>query len=222
MSYCAKDSLFSGQGKTNMAEKESYEARLESSNDNIFEILQKEAAVTPDSISTKDKKIVVDNDNTENIVDYGRDQLGYRNLPGSQSQWLPVTIPNECDGNDTLLDEISPNSKRPKLIISSSPNSVITADTCVSPENSKRRRIQHDYRRLSSSGYVDDYEAGKAQRFNIDDPSAITGTNISPRLKVNSSSPKAKSPNMPFNLVKTPPLTDGKKNSLFMSIHTVT
>ncbi|XP_041348081.1 lysine-specific demethylase RSBN1L-like [Gigantopelta aegis] len=187
-----------------MAEKESYEARLESSNDNIFEILQKEAAITPDSISTKDKKVA---DTIENIIDFGRDQLGYRNLPGSHSQCLPATT-NDNDEIEGSLDDTSPNSKRPKLIISS-PNSVITADACVSPENSKRRRIQHDYRRLSSSGYVDDYEAGKAQIFNTEDPSVIVAPNVSPRLKVNSTSPKAKSPNMPFNMVKSPPLTDG-------------
>ncbi|CAL1536587.1 unnamed protein product, partial [Lymnaea stagnalis] len=76
-----------------------------------------------------------------------------------------------------LLDEPSP--KRLKLQIpqnlshnysnynafySSSPPAGEQSEH-TSPEGSKRRRIQHDYRRLSCSGYVDDYEKGKDTRF---------------------------------------------------------
>jgi hypothetical protein len=51
------------------------------------------------------------------------------------------------------------------------------SDLCISPESgSKRRRIQHDYRRLSSSGYLDDYEGGGRERFSakINEPESPT------------------------------------------------
>ena len=39
-------------------------------------------------------------------------------------------------------------------------------DALVSPETpTKRRRVHHDYRRLSSAGYVDDYEKSGKERF---------------------------------------------------------
>ena len=40
------------------------------------------------------------------------------------------------------------------------------SDALVSPETpTKRKRVHHDYRRLSSSGYVDDYERSGRERF---------------------------------------------------------
>ncbi len=60
------------------------------------------------------------------------------------------------------------------------------ADPCISPDYpGKRRRIQHDYRRLSSSGYADDY-VGREKRFSSDSevstsptPPKVKGTNES-------------------------------------------
>ena len=51
---------------------------------------------------------------------------------------------------------------------------------------SKRRRIQHDYRRLSSSGYADDFEIRRKERL----------SNINPdKADINILSVKTKRPN---------------------------
>ena len=50
----------------------------------------------------------------------------------------------------------------------------------------KRKRINHDYRRLSSSGYVDDYETGR-ERFS----SASDKEESSPTAPKTETSPKA-------------------------------
>ena len=63
----------------------------------------------------------------------------------------------------------SPEKKGLNLTASPLTNS---PDPCSSPEVSKRRRIQHDYRRLSSAGYLDDYETRNQRRFSSEsDPS---------------------------------------------------
>lgn len=64
-----------------------------------------------------------------------------------------------------------------------------TGDT-QSPD-CKRKRIHHDYRRLSSSGYVDDYENGKDNRFTS--PTDADILPISPG-RSKSVSPRTKSP----------------------------
>lgn len=68
-------------------------------------------------------------------------------------------------------------------------------DPCISPENGgKRKRVQHDYRRLSSSGYVDDY-IGR-ERF--------SGTSESD-LSLSPTPPKTKPPRaVQANAVETP------------------
>ncbi len=53
-------------------------------------------------------------------------------------------------------------TKTPAKTLETPPTSVtpeIKVDSNISPDTpSKRRRVQHNYRRLSSSGYLDDYE----------------------------------------------------------------
>lgn len=49
-------------------------------------------------------------------------------------------------------------------------NSEKSKESSVSPEApAKRRRVNHDYRRLSSSGFVDDYEKGRDRFINASD-----------------------------------------------------
>lgn len=73
-----------------------------------------------------------------------------KNLPGSLQHV----------SGETQIE--SPEKKRLKLSSSPVTNS---PDSSSSPEVSKRRRIQHDYRRLSSAGYLDDYETRRERRF---------------------------------------------------------
>ena len=56
-------------------------------------------------------------------------------------------------------------------------------DACISPETGgKRRRVQHDYRRLSSSGYVDDY-IGRERRFSSTSESELSLSPTPPKSK---------------------------------------
>lgn len=81
-----------------------------------------------------------------------------KNLPGLQQHVSPT---------EASVD--SPERKRPKLTSSPVAHS---PEPCSSPEVGKRRRIQHDYRRLSSAGYLDDYETRRERRFSSEsDPS---------------------------------------------------
>lgn len=108
-----------------------------------------------------------------------------------------ITSRDGGDGEDKFQE---PSPKRLKLHIpqihlhSNGSNSYI-AHSPPSTENpspeGKRRRIQHDYRRLSSSGYVDDYENGKDKRFTS--PTEADILPISPG-RSKSVSPRTKSP----------------------------
>ncbi|KAK6177401.1 hypothetical protein SNE40_015509 [Patella caerulea] len=160
---------------------------------NIFEILQKEAKLTAESIEARDQKSYEGIATTKQGLDFKRDQHGFRNLPGLK---CPVVSKSTDDAVEECSQELkeSPESKRPRL---SMPvvSPVSTTDACSSPESGKRRRIQHDYRSLSRSGYVDDYEARKDQRRfskGTDSDTSINSNSLSPRSKT--SSPKAKSP----------------------------
>ncbi|WAR26119.1 RSBNL-like protein [Mya arenaria] len=84
------------------------------------------------------------------------------NLPGFQNTQVGMT-----DHMDP------PKSKKHKLSPSSS-----LVDFNENQEIGKRRRVQHDYRRLSSSGYLDDYETSRERRFSSD--SDATSTSPSP------------------------------------------
>ncbi|XP_064633544.1 uncharacterized protein LOC135491523 [Lineus longissimus] len=95
---------------------------------------------------------------------------------------------------------------------------------CISPESGKRRRIQHDYRRLSSSGYLDDYEGGGRERFStkvpvLNEPESQMTTSppkVKPlKLKV----PKQMVPSITVNLLNGTaqnPLCQGQGTSLPM------
>ena len=62
------------------------------------------------------------------------------------------------------------------------PTTDVKCDPSISPENiSKRRRVQHNYRRLSSSGYVDDY--GGKDRFCGTSESDMSLSPTPPKIK---------------------------------------
>ena len=91
------------------------------------------------------------------------------------------------EDNKSITAEIQ-GSKTPKL----SPIQVQNErkpDPCISPETGgKRRRVQHDYRRLSSSGYVDDY-IGRERRFSSTSESEMSLSPTPPKVKLPKTSP---------------------------------
>ncbi|XP_067683905.1 uncharacterized protein [Haliotis asinina] len=187
-----------------MAEEESSETRPDDSKDNIFEILQKEAKLSAENVVAGDTKYNAGVDMHHTLSDLKRDHHaihGFRNLPGLQCPPVQTNIAKEEQDNSEVNS--SPEAKKLKLSMPSTPQGL--SDSCVSPESGKRRRIQHDYRRLSSSGYVDDYEAGKDQRFAVgNETELVPGTTAtSPRSKSNTSSPKTRSP-ISFGSAKFP------------------
>ena len=74
--------------------------------------------------------------------------------------------------------------KSHKLTVTSATSS---PDPSSSPEVSKRRRIQHDYRRLSSAGYLDDYETRNQRRFSSESDPSLSPSPV--KTKSNNSTP---------------------------------
>ena len=79
------------------------------------------------------------------------------------------------------------------------------ADACISPDYpGKRKRVQHDYRRLSKSGYVEDY-ATREKRFSSTSDSEVSTSPTPPKMKskgdglLNGTSGKHKLLNCEFN-----------------------
>ncbi|XP_005097886.1 uncharacterized protein LOC101855187 isoform X2 [Aplysia californica] len=107
------------------------------------------------------------------------EQLFYEPNPKRLKLQIPQYHVHTSVGSDNSSSSVTTSSTSP---VSSGENS--------SPEG-KRRRIQHDYRRLSSSGYVDDYERSKDSRFTT--PSEADILPISPG-RCKSASPRNKSP----------------------------
>ena len=112
-----------------------------------------------------------------------------RNLPGLNSPH--VKNMQVAVISDSHLEP--PDPKKPKL----SPLQAIPGltDPCSSPEFGKRRRIQHDYRRLSSSGYLDDYETSRERRFSNE--SDNTSSPSPTKSKPTGSPGKSKVPDSP-------------------------
>lgn len=135
-----------------MAEEESVESRNDENKDNIFEIMQKQPAIAVTPIVAEDKKPENCIVNTE--INY--EKSGFRNLPGLQIARAVGHVSHDDENKHSPETASSPpvEAKRPKLTIS--PTSSVQ-DLCPSPETGKRKRIHHDYRRLSNSGYLDDY-----------------------------------------------------------------
>ncbi|XP_074646211.1 uncharacterized protein LOC141902401 [Tubulanus polymorphus] len=96
-----------------------------------------------------------------------RDLNSFRNLPGLQAR-LARQNRHSVNNQSTALDDDDDDvvSKGDDGLVPLTMPSEHTLDPSISPESAgKRRRILHDYRRLSSSGYLDDYEASHCERF---------------------------------------------------------
>ena len=74
----------------------------------------------------------------------------------------------------------SPHQKTPKLAIKLPIEP--KADPCISPDYpGKRKRVQHDYRRLSNSGYV--VEDSVTRRFSSTSDSEVSTSPTPPKMK---------------------------------------
>ncbi|OWF42791.1 Round spermatid basic protein 1 [Mizuhopecten yessoensis] len=161
-----------------MAEEETTDSRNNENNDNIFEILQKQTSMRMTLDTFDDQLSENDNDILFNLK---RDQTGYRNLPG-----LQITHAAHVAKEDKNKQSDSPVTSSPsdpkRLKIATIPTTHIP-DPCVSPDTGKRRRIQHDYRRLSNSGYLDDYVSSERRFSSTSDSSEISGSPSPPKQK---------------------------------------
>lgn len=86
-----------------------------------------------------------------------------RNLPGFHTTFV--------DMGDQHMEP--PKSKKIKLSPGHCSSSLHEA--LDNTEIGKRKRVQHDYRRLSSSGYLDDYETSRERRFSSDSETTSPG-----------------------------------------------
>ncbi|KAH3881396.1 uncharacterized protein LOC127880228 [Dreissena polymorpha] len=77
-------------------------------------------------------------------------------------------LPGNHNVHVTMSDQIKETQYSKKHKLSPPGIQTVNVENPDNPEIGKRRRIQHDYRRLSSSGYLDDYETGRERRFSSD------------------------------------------------------
>lgn len=148
-----------------------------SERNNIFEILQNQSRTdaTNMQVSVQLEDIADTNGKSK------KDPFLFRNLPGLHVPPAVDTmhVSSENNGNFESYEEstLSSEKKRPHLTVPQQGGHI--PDPCVSPESGKRRRIQHDYRRLSNSGYLDDYVCREG-RFSSTSESSDVGVSPSP------------------------------------------
>ncbi|XP_061178788.1 uncharacterized protein LOC133187435 isoform X2 [Saccostrea echinata] len=152
-----------------------------SSGNNIFEILQKQSKVDASM-----PQVCVKLEDIADINGKGKkDQFLFRNLPGLHAAHAVDTMYVSSDSkHDSNMSEDScsySETKRPHLIVSQQGGQI--PDPCISPDTGKRKRIQHDYRRLSNSGYLDDYICREG-RFSSTSDSDIGISPSPPKIKV--------------------------------------
>jgi hypothetical protein len=93
------------------------------------------------------------------------------------------------DSSGSLLPEKRSNSKREL-----EQRSLASVDATNGEIYGKRRRVQHNYRRLSSSGYVDDYDGRERFSGELATPSSGGNSSTSPKAKnVGAASPRGAS-----------------------------
>ncbi|KAL5013528.1 hypothetical protein ScPMuIL_007798 [Solemya velum] len=167
-----------------MAEVEHFVSALKgSNNDNIFDILKKQTDLgIPVKTTTDIEKV-------EEVNSIQTRDLNFQNLPGLH----PAHVAKDHAASRAECESKSLSSS---LVLTSTHSS----DQDASPDTRKRKRIHHDYRRLSSSGYVDDYVGGKERRFSSTSESDVS---LSP-------SPSKSKPNI--NNITPPPTSPTKSN----------
>ena len=119
---------------------------------NIFDIMIK----SPEKANETSDVTVVDHKNELTCLE--KDDLPPKtSLANFHEQ---EQVPND-ENMPVVTSEIGDScSDLPSIVI---PNE-LKNDPNISPETSKRRRVHHDYRRLSSSGYLDDYETRSGEK----------------------------------------------------------
>lgn len=168
---CARLNVYIRVIEVKMSEAEESDDRGDTNNDNIFEIMQKQAQ---QQVELKALKVDV-SENVHDTSPISKKDVGFRNLPGlhlSVSRETHVTKDIKGQHAPTTPPESPGEAKRPRLI---SPQSTRVTDVNIGSDTGKRRRVQHDYRRLSNSGYLDDYVA-RERRF------SSTDSDMSPSL----------------------------------------
>lgn len=161
-----------------MADAMSTDSRCDENKGNIFDIMQKQVPLTL-KINNFDNALIKETDDNSFLSQ--RDTKSFRNLPGlhTRNPHVSDVVKEDQQKQDDIGNGMSssPDSKRQKI-------STGIPDPCVSPDaGTKRRRIQHDYRRLSNSGYLDDY-VGREGRFSTSD-SDMSCSPSPPKQKVN-------------------------------------
>lgn len=170
--------------------------RTESSQ-NIFEIMRNEEnntteIETPDKSASKDQETLA----VTPVSALKRDSNSFRNLPGRFTTQTHVAMDSESDlqqhrdgCEQSATSELNLSQTPVKLnedemitvsvTVESKPP--VTQESPVTPESGKRKRIHHDYRRLSSSGYVDDTEGKERYRSTSEsDSTTVVSPVVSP------------------------------------------
>lgn len=150
--------LFTSGNLTNkMADEETADRNDASCSlgNNIFEILQNQSKTD----ATKPQVSVRVEDKADTNGKSKKDPFLFRNLPGLHVSHAvdPVHVSSDNNSKLSSFDESSSSPENKRLHLTVSQQGANIPDPCVSPESNKRKRIQHDYRRLSNSGYLDDY-----------------------------------------------------------------
>jgi hypothetical protein len=150
-----------------------------SGGNNIFEILQKQSL----NDASKSQVCVKLEDIADTDGKGKKDQHLFRNLPGLHVSHAVDTMYVSTENSSNSLEDSSllPEKKRPHLTVSQQGGQI--SDPCISPDTGKRKRIQHDYRRLSNSGYLDDYVCREG-RFSATSDSDIGISPSPPKTKV--------------------------------------
>ncbi|XP_062575093.1 uncharacterized protein LOC134237026 isoform X2 [Saccostrea cucullata] len=151
------------------------------SGNNIFEILQKQS-----KLDVSMPQVCVKLEDIADINGKGKkDQFLFRNLPGLHAahavDTMCVSSDNKYDSNVSEDSCSSFETRRPHLTVSQQGGPI--PDPCISPDTGKRKRIQHDYRRLSNSGYLDDYVCREG-RFSATSDSDVGISPSPPKVKV--------------------------------------
>ncbi|XP_013416187.1 serine/threonine-protein kinase PRP4 homolog isoform X2 [Lingula anatina] len=150
-------------------------------NQNIFDIIQKENVTAKENdapeVDTSNKPATVVENKLSNAA---RDPKSFRNLPGQQCHFSTKdeNKPDESMDEDTSSPEkgeVTPQRHSSTENQSSTGCSEPKTESPVTPDMGKRKRTHHDYRRLSSSGYVDDTEGKEKFR-----PTSCSESELSP------------------------------------------
>ena len=168
-----------------MSELEENDEKKDGNSDNIFEIMQKQAQK---SVEYKPLVVQVSENGSDTPVISKKD-AGFRNLPGlhlSVSHAAHVAKDSKHKQQTQTPPESPVEHKRPRLV---SPQTPRLPDPCISPDTGKRRRIQHDYRRLSNSGYLDDYVAKERRYSSTDSEMSPSTSPVKPRLVAQPTNP---------------------------------